>query len=118
MASYPISDGPHNDEWKSLLRYSFAVVDEVIREHNLSFPIQIGGGSMLLRRYGHRKSKDRDGRSVVIKIVDATGRARQISNPLGPAILSVDTGPRWFIDGVERSEDAWRRSAGEPSRGR
>lgn len=305
MASYPISDGPHNDEWKSLLRYGFAVVDEVIREHDVPFPIQIGGGSMLARRYGHRKSKDldlfvtdarlvkwcsprfnetaadlfadygedavttkliigmqeidivaansivekdateevvlegrrvlverpreilskkivyrgrqfqprdvfdlaciaeaepeeigavlpwlsrthvtdvearlaeieptlrkdlalkvepypafahvrdtcldiangvvatwkagltpavevpphpaghraiysRDGRSVVIKNVDAAGRPRQISNPLGPAILSVDTGPKWYVDGVELSEDEWRRSVGEGSRG-
>lgn len=60
MASYPISDGPHNDAWKSLLGYSFAVIDEVIRDHEVPFPIQIGGGSMLLRRYGHRKSKDLD----------------------------------------------------------
>ena len=60
MALYPISDGPHNDEWKSLLGFSFAVIDEVIRKHNVPFPIQIGGGSMLLRRYGHRKSKDLD----------------------------------------------------------
>jgi|GEM_PF-1218874 len=304
MASYPISDGPHNDEWKSLLRLGFAVVDEVIREHGVPFPIQIGGGSMLLRRYGHRKSKDldlfvtearlvkwcsprfndtaadlfpdygedavttkliigmreidiiaanpivekdatddvilegrqvlverpreilakkvvyrsrrfqprdvfdlacvaqaepeeigailpwlslaqvidlearlaeiepilrkelalkvdpyptfahlcdsclatangvvaiwkasltpavevpphpagyraiysRDGRSVVIKSVDADGRARHISNPLGPAILSVDTGPRWYIDGIELTEDEWSRSAPERSR--
>ncbi len=60
MASYPISDGPHNDAWKSLLGYSFAVIDEVMRDHNVPFPIQIGGGSMLLRRYGHRKSNDLD----------------------------------------------------------
>lgn len=304
MASYPIADGPHNDAWKFLLRCGFEVVDEVIREHDLPFPIQIGGGSMLLRRYGHRKSKDldlfvtdarlvkwcsprfnetaaelfadygedgvttkliigmqeidiiaanpiveqeatdravlegrqvlverpreilakkvvyrgrrfqprdvfdlaciaeaepeeigavlpwlslthvtdlearlaeigpilgkelalkvepfppfaplcascgsiaagvvavwkanlkpavevpphpagyrvvysRDGRSVVIRNVDAGGRAGQISNPLGPAILSVDTGPKWFLDGRELSEDAWRRSAGRGAR--
>lgn len=60
MPSYPLPDGPHNDPWKSLLPYCFAVVDEVIREHKVDFPIQIGGGSMLLRRYGHRKSKDLD----------------------------------------------------------
>jgi len=35
-------------------------VDEVIREHRVDFPIRVGGGSMLLRRYGHRKSKDLD----------------------------------------------------------
>ncbi len=60
MASYPISDGPHNDAWKSLLGFGFAVIDEVIVKHNVPFPIQIGGGSMLLRRYGHRKSKNLD----------------------------------------------------------
>jgi hypothetical protein len=60
VALYPISDGPHNDGWKSLLGFSFAVIDEVVRKHNVPFPIQIGGGSMLLRRYGHRKSKDLD----------------------------------------------------------
>jgi hypothetical protein len=67
---------------------------------------------------GYRAIYSRDGRSVVIKNVDATGRAKQISNPLGPAILSVDTGPKWYIDGVELSEDEWRQSGGEGSRGR
>jgi hypothetical protein len=62
---------------------------------------------------GYRAIYSRDGRSVVIKNVDAAGRAGQISNPLGPAILSVDSGPKWYIDGVELSEDEWRRSAGE-----
>lgn len=60
MPSFPIPDGPHNDPWKSLLRFSLAVVDAVIREHGVEFPIQIGGGSMLLRRYRHRKSRDLD----------------------------------------------------------
>ncbi|OIR02056.1 hypothetical protein GALL_159140 [mine drainage metagenome] len=60
MSSYPLPDGPHNDPWKSLLPACFAVVDEVVREHGVAFPIQIGGGSMLLRRYGHRKSRDLD----------------------------------------------------------
>lgn len=60
MPSFPIPDGPHNDPWKSLLPYCFAVMDEVIREHGVEFPILIGGGSMLLRRYGHRKSRDLD----------------------------------------------------------
>jgi hypothetical protein len=60
VASYPISDGPHNHAWKSLLGYAFAVIDEVMREHKVPFPIRIGGGSMLLRRYGHRRSKDLD----------------------------------------------------------
>ncbi len=60
MPSYPIPDGPHNDPWKSLLPYACAVVDEVVETHNVPFPIQIGGGSMLLRRYKHRKSKDLD----------------------------------------------------------
>jgi hypothetical protein len=36
------------------------VVDDVVREHKVDFPIRIGGGSMLLRRYGHRKSMDLD----------------------------------------------------------
>jgi hypothetical protein len=36
------------------------VIDAVQAEHGVEFPIQIGGGSMLLRRYGHRKSKDLD----------------------------------------------------------
>jgi len=60
MPSYPIPDGPHNDPWKALLSSCFRVVDEVIRERGVEFPIQIGGGSMLLRRYGHRKSMDLD----------------------------------------------------------
>ena len=60
MVSFPVTDGPHNDAWKSLLRPCFAVIDEVIRDHGVAFPIQIGGGSMLLRRYRHRKSKDLD----------------------------------------------------------
>lgn len=38
----------------------FTVIDEVIRKHNVEFPIQIGGGSMLLRCYRHRKSMDLD----------------------------------------------------------
>ncbi len=57
---YPIPDGPHNDDWKSLLTPCFAVIDEVFREHKIPFPIQIGGGSMLLRRYRHRRSRDLD----------------------------------------------------------
>jgi hypothetical protein len=60
MPSYPIPDGPHNDAWKALLPSCFRVVDEVIRDHGVEFPIRIGGGSMLLRRYGHRKSMDID----------------------------------------------------------
>lgn len=60
MPSYPIPDGPHNDPWKQLLVPCFAVIDEVVAERSVEFPIQIGGGSMLLRRYGHRKSKDLD----------------------------------------------------------
>ncbi len=60
MPSYPVPDGPHNDAWKSLLPFCFSVVDEVTREHGVDFPIRIGGGSMLLRRYGHRKSMDLD----------------------------------------------------------
>jgi hypothetical protein len=60
MPSYPLPDGPHNDPWKSLLSDGFAVVDDVVRTHGVDFPIRIGGGSMLLRRYRHRKSKDLD----------------------------------------------------------
>lgn len=60
MPSYPVPDGPHNDAWKSLLPFCFRVVDEVTRERGVDFPIRIGGGSMLLRRYGHRKSMDLD----------------------------------------------------------
>ncbi len=60
MPSFPIPDGPHNDPWKALLPLCFAVVDEVVREHGVEFPIRIGGGSMLLRHYGHRRSKDLD----------------------------------------------------------
>ncbi|MTK63551.1 MAG: nucleotidyl transferase AbiEii/AbiGii toxin family protein, partial [Methanobacterium sp.] len=60
MPSFPVPDGPHNDPWKSLLRPVYAVIDEVVKEHGVEFPIQIGGGSMLLRRYRHRKSKDLD----------------------------------------------------------
>lgn len=69
MPSYPIPDGPHNDAWKALLPFCFRVVDEVIREHNVEFPIQIGGGSMLLRRYGHRKSRDIDLFVTDVKLV-------------------------------------------------
>ncbi|MCC6777981.1 MAG: hypothetical protein IT537_15315 [Hyphomicrobiales bacterium] len=57
---YPVDDGPHNDAWKALLAPCFRVVDEVIRERKVHFPIRIGGGSMLLRRYKHRKSRDLD----------------------------------------------------------
>jgi hypothetical protein len=58
--SYPVDDGPHNDAWKELLPSCFSVVDEVIRDRKVEFPIRIGGGSMLLRRYRHRKSRDLD----------------------------------------------------------
>jgi hypothetical protein len=58
--SYPVDDGPHNDAWKELLAPCFRVVDEVVRERKVEFPIRIGGGSMLLRRYKHRKSRDLD----------------------------------------------------------
>ena len=58
MPSYPIPDGPHNDPWKQLLDPCFAVIDAVVAERGVPFPIQIGGGSMPLRRYGHRKSRD------------------------------------------------------------
>jgi hypothetical protein len=57
---YPVDDGPHNDAWKELLPSCFSVVDEVVRERKVEFPIRIGGGSMLLRRYRHRKSRDLD----------------------------------------------------------
>jgi hypothetical protein len=57
---YPVNDGPHNDAWKELLASCFGVVDEVVRERKVEFPIRIGGGSMLLRRYKHRKSRDLD----------------------------------------------------------
>jgi hypothetical protein len=57
---YPVEDGPHNDAWKALLAPCFRVVDEVVRERKVGFPIRIGGGSMLLRRYRHRKSRDLD----------------------------------------------------------
>jgi hypothetical protein len=60
MNSFPIADGPHNDQWKELVPNLFPVVDEVIATHGIDFPIRIGGGSMLLRRYGHRKSRDLD----------------------------------------------------------
>ena len=60
MPSYPVPDGPHNDSWKSLLPSVFAVADEVTALRRVPFPIQIGGGSMLLRRYMHRKSRDLD----------------------------------------------------------
>lgn len=69
MSSYPIPDGPHNDAWKALVPFCFRVVDEVIREHGVEFPIQIGGGSMLLRRYGHRKSLDLDLFVTDVKLV-------------------------------------------------
>lgn len=58
--SFNCADGPHNDPWKALLPDCFTVIDEVIRKHNVEFPIQIGGGSMLLRCYRHRKSMDLD----------------------------------------------------------
>lgn len=58
--SYPVDDGPHNDAWKELLPLCFRVIDEVVRERKVDFPIRIGGGSMLLRRYKHRKSRDLD----------------------------------------------------------
>jgi hypothetical protein len=60
MPSYPLPDGPHNDAWKQLLPGIFAVIKEVEQQHGVSFPIRIGGGSMLLRRYRHRQSRDLD----------------------------------------------------------
>jgi len=48
---------------------------------------------------GYRTAYSKDGRTVVIKNIDAMGRAHQISNPLGPAIVSTDSGPKWYIDG-------------------
>jgi Nucleotidyl transferase AbiEii toxin, Type IV TA system len=59
-AAYPADDGPHNDAWKELLPPCFRVVDEVVRERKVEFPVRIGGGSMLMRRYKHRKSRDLD----------------------------------------------------------
>jgi hypothetical protein len=58
--AYPVDDGPHNDAWKELLPPCFRVVDEVVRERKVEFPVRIGGGSMLLRRHKHRKSRDLD----------------------------------------------------------
>jgi hypothetical protein len=58
---------------------------------------------------GYRVAYSRDGRTVVIKNVDTAGRANQISNPLGPAMVSIDKGPRWYIDGEELSESAWQQ---------
>jgi hypothetical protein len=58
--AYPVEDGTHNDAWKELLSRCFHVVDEVVRDRKVEFPIRIGGGSMLLRRYKHRKSRDLD----------------------------------------------------------
>jgi hypothetical protein len=55
-----VPDGPHNDLWKSLIRYAYAVADEVTARLGKPFPIRIGGGSMLLRQYRHRKSRDLD----------------------------------------------------------
>jgi hypothetical protein len=60
MNSFPLPDGEHNDAWKSLLCYAFPVIDEVTRTRGVPFPIQIGGGSMLLRHYRHRRSRDLD----------------------------------------------------------
>jgi hypothetical protein len=60
MPSYPVPDGPHNDAWKQLLPWTVTVIKEVERQHGVSFPIRIGGGSMLLRRYRHRQSRDLD----------------------------------------------------------
>jgi hypothetical protein len=56
--SFPVPDGPHNDQWRTLVRPAFAVIDEVITLRQVDFPFQIGGGSMLTRRYRHRKSRD------------------------------------------------------------
>src|SRR5215470_17359311 len=42
--SYPVDDGPHNDAWKELLPPCFRVIDEVVRERKVEFPIRIGGG--------------------------------------------------------------------------
>lgn len=60
MTFSPVPDGPHNDAWKGLLPEAFAVIDEVERTRHVAFPVQIGGGSMLLRRYRHRLSRDLD----------------------------------------------------------
>jgi len=58
--SFPVPDGPHNEEWQALVRPAFAVIDEVVKMRKVDFPFQIGGGSMLTRRYRHRKSRDLD----------------------------------------------------------
>jgi hypothetical protein len=60
MASFPVPDGPHNDAWKALLQQFFPVIDEVTATRSVTFPIQIGGGSMLLKRCRHRRSRDLD----------------------------------------------------------
>ncbi|SOC30350.1 nucleotidyl transferase AbiEii/AbiGii toxin family protein [Thalassospira xiamenensis] len=60
MTQFPIHDGPHNDDWKSLLPTAIAVIKAVEEKTGRSFDFTIGGGSMLLRRYGHRKSRDLD----------------------------------------------------------
>jgi Nucleotidyl transferase AbiEii toxin, Type IV TA system len=60
MPSFPVPDRPHNDDWKVLLRQVFPVIDEVAATRGVTFPVQIGGGSMLLKRYRHRRSRDLD----------------------------------------------------------
>ena len=57
---YPVPDGPHNDRWKPLLRFATAIWDEISARHKIAVPLRIGGGSMLLRRYRHRRSWDLD----------------------------------------------------------
>jgi len=58
--SIPYPDGDHNEQWLELARYAYAVIDDAVRKSGINYVPRIGGGSMLLRRYRHRKSKDLD----------------------------------------------------------
>jgi len=38
MVSFPVSDGPHNDDWKALLKPWFVVIEEMIRATIINSP--------------------------------------------------------------------------------
>lgn len=60
MTSFPVPDGPHNDDWKRLVDLARVVVEEACPDADVTSLVQAGGGSMLLRRYRHRRSRDLD----------------------------------------------------------
>lgn len=46
--------------WESLLRHAFDIIDAASALSGLDIEVSLGGGTMLMRRYRHRVSKDLD----------------------------------------------------------